>query len=320
MGMRAAIVALALVPTTALAAPVTRARFLMGTVCEVTVDDTSRAGQQTEAAFAEAARIEALLSTWRDDSELSRLNRAGGGQTTPELFALLREALGWRTRTKNAFNPLLRPLIDVWQTRDRGAVPSEKKLTEALIRSRVNVDFIEASRIVLNGGGQFEEGGFGKGYAIDRMLSSVDAPSVVINFGGQIGTRGDITVSIADPRDRRKPVIEFSITGGSLSTSSGSEKTFTSSGRTFSHIIDPRTGEAMAPRGSASAIAVRALDADILSTALYVLGPDEGLRWANDNDVAAIFITETNVIRVSAAARSLMRSPRVLDRHFTQKD
>jgi thiamine biosynthesis lipoprotein len=276
--------------------PITHARYAMGTVCEVAAQDPAA----IDAAFAEAARIESMLSTWTNDSELARVNR---GEATPssELQALLDRTLDWSRRTERAFDPRVKALVDVWKTRHEGTLPSPKTIAKALRQS------------------QIEEGAFGKGYAIDRMLALQPAVTM-INFGGQIAVRGPLEVSVADPSDRGKPVLALELRDASLSTSSGSEKTFAIDGRRFSHILDPRTGEALPPRGSVSVIAREALTADILSTALYVMGEDDGLRWADANGVAAIFITPHRNVRLSAAAREHVRGLRLLDRKFKLKD
>ncbi len=99
---------------------VTRARYLMGTICEIDAADT----REIDAAFAEAARVESVISTWRDDSELSRLNRGELTQVSAELFALLHEAMTLANDTGGTFNPLVRPLIDLWRTRAEGRVPA----------------------------------------------------------------------------------------------------------------------------------------------------------------------------------------------------
>jgi thiamine biosynthesis lipoprotein len=151
----------------------------------------------------------------------------------------------------------------------------------------------------------FEEGAFGKGYALDRMLALLDGEAL-INFGGQIIVRGAHEVTIADPANRDLPVLALTIADASLSTSAGA------------HILDPRTGKSVGDRGSASVIANDALTADILSTALYVMGEDDGLRWAAANNVAAIFINGNRTIRLSPAARE--RGVAVLDRNFKLKD
>ncbi|HVG24603.1 MAG TPA: FAD:protein FMN transferase [Thermoanaerobaculia bacterium] len=265
MRTAAIIAALAVVPITTNAA--TRARYLMGTVCEVAVEGRN-AEAQIESAFAEAARIERMLSTWIDDSELIRVNR--GAAPGPELRALLDVAVEWSKKTNGAFDPR-------WREKAQGK-PG------------------------------FEAGAFGKGYALDRMLALTKGPAL-IDFGGQLIVRGMHEVAIAAPADRAKPVLALTLSDASLSTSSGSEQP--------GHIYDPRTGQSLPARGSVSVIARDALTADILSTALYVMGEEEGLRWADANGIAAIFIDERNQVRRSAHAP---RAVTVLDPKFTIKE
>ncbi len=316
--MTAAVLCVAVAPFSQ-SAEIQRARFLMGTICEISAPQEVE--RQMPGAFDEGARIEAFLSTWRENSELSALNRSSAARLSPELFALLRTAMSWQQRSDGAFNPLVMPLTRLWRTRDAGAVPDSKELATVLARlAPTNVSFQEPLAVRLSNGAEFEEGGFGKGYAIDRMLAKIDSPSVVINFGGQLGIRGTASVTIADPEHRHRPVVAFTMRSGSLSTSSGSEKTLEVHGRRFSHIFDPRTGEALPPRGSASVMCDDALTADILSTALYVMGPDEGLRWAAANRVAALFITTDHRIRMSSEFRRRAHGVEILDRNFAAKD
>ncbi len=302
-----AILALALLPTLTSAATITRARYLMGTACEVEIGGVPDAERQIAGAFAEAERIERFLSTWREDSELSRLNEGDDAAASPELRALLATVSAWRERTGGAFEPRIRPLIDAWRTRADGAVPTREAIDAALraIRSRR---------------APIEEGGFGKGYALDRMLASLDAPQACLNFGGQVAVRGSRRVTIADPERRDVPVLAFTLENGSVATSSGSEKTFVAGGRRFSHLLDSRTGEALPPRGSASVVAADGLTADILSTALYVMGEDEALAWAAANGVAAVLINSSHQIRLSASLRQRVHDIEVLDRKFILKD
>ena len=299
MTRAAFIVALALVSTVAAARVIQRGRFLMGTICEIRVPPGN--DEQLSAAYAEGRRIEAMLSTWTTESELARVNR-GEAVPSTELQALLEVTQDWSRRTNGAFDLRVKALVDVWQIRGGGAVPSRDAI--ALARAQT----------------QIEEGAFGKGYAIDRMLALLPRDEATINFGGQIAVRGTLPVDIADPADRNKPVLSLELRDASISTSSGSEKTFVVHGREFSHILDPRTGDALPPRGSVSVIATEALTADILSTALYVMGEDDGLRWADANGIAAIFIASDRKVRLSAAAREHVRGLRVLDRNFSVKE
>lgn len=253
------------------AAFLTRAQYLMGTLCEIDADVPAAA------AFAECARIELMVSTWRDDSELSRVNR--GATPSTELASLLAVANDYKRETDGAFDPHIRALLNKWGIRKGDA-------------------------------GGYEEGGFAKGYAIDRMLDVLrrdGATHAVINFGGQIGTLASTEVTIADPTRRDHPVVALTLQQRSLSTSSTSEKP--------NHIIDPRSGVPVPARGSVSVIHDSALVADILSTALYVMGRERGLEWARAHHVLVIFIDHDS-IEASAAVPGI----RVLDAHFKLKD
>jgi thiamine biosynthesis lipoprotein len=215
----------------------------MGTVCEINAANP-------EPAFAEARRIEAMISTWRDDSELSRLNHGQISTPSPELDALLREAMAISCETGGAFDPL----VGRFTLPRRGAT------------------------------GSYDEGGFGKGYALDRMLGAIDGDAV-INFGGQIAVRGTHEVAIAHPLHRDQPILTLTLRNASLSTSSDSEQP--------GHIIDPATGKSVPAHGSVSVIDPSAFRADALSTALFVMGPERGLAWARAHNVVAIFITDS---------------------------
>lgn len=271
-----------------------RSRFLMGTVCEI---DSEGDATASDAAFSEIGRIEERISTWREGSELSRVNRAGDAVVSPELYSLLSAAMRLAQLTGGAFNPLVAPLVELWKTREAGAFPPPDKIAAVVDRLDLAGPKFDDTfrRISLPSGAAFEEGAFGKGYALDRaaaVLASAGIDDFLIDFGGQLMLRSRVPmeVAIANPRQRDEPSLFLTLTSGSLSTSSGSEKTFVVDGERFSHLLDPRSGRALPPRGSVSVVSSSAFEADALSTALYVMGPREGLAWANEHDVAAIFI------------------------------
>ena len=298
-------------------ADATRAQSLMGTVCEITVPDND--AKYIDLAFDEAKRLDAIINTWRDDSELSQVNAKSLHTVSGELGAMLTSTITWAQKTGGAFNPLVRPLIDVWKTRDGGAVPSKEELAEAM--KRVDIANVEVTKekITLKNGAMFDEGAWGKGLAIDRMLGVFKQKGVKrarINFGGQIGQYGDQPfVTVADPRKRDTPALGLSLGKRSISTSAGSEKSFKVGEKTFTHLIDPRTGFALPPWGSVSVLDDSAFIADVLSTALYVMGPEAGMNWAKSHNVIAIFITDKNEVLTSAPIPGLQ----ALDAKFTTK-
>jgi thiamine biosynthesis lipoprotein len=269
----------------------------MGTPCEI-VSTGSPAG--VEKAFGEIDRVERLISTWREDSELSRVNREApvrSIQVADELFRLLGTAVEWSEKTGGAFTPMIGPLVDAWGMRTGPKLPEADQQDRATQLAAIESIRLAADRqeVRLTRGASIEEGGFGKGYALDqamRVLASDGCRSCMINFGGQVAVRSadPVEVFVAHPQLRESEALRLAIRTGSIATTSGSEKWFDSPRGRLSHVIDPRTGEALPPRGSVTVVHDSALVADVLSTALYVMGPDEGLEWANDHDVAAIFI------------------------------
>jgi thiamine biosynthesis lipoprotein len=155
---------------------------------------------------------------------------------------------------------------------------------------------------LLNPAAGLEEGGFLKGYALDVALRTANRfaiPSGWFDFGGQILAWGEArAVDVADADDRNTPRLQVILGGGaSLSSSGCSER-----GR---HILDPRKGEPCPDWGAVSVVASTGLEADILSTSLYVLGPERGPAWAEARGVAAVFLPHGGAVRITQAFAAL---------------
>jgi len=253
-----------------------------------------------EGALAEVARIEAACSTWRPDSAWSRANGAGEAWTPldGEWVALLGEARAWAERTGGAFDPVLGTLVEAWGLRRGGAAPTPGALAAAREASGIRRLDLREDAVRLAAGARLEEGGFLKGYALDRARSASGAASGILDFGGQLLAWGEPRpAAIAAPGDRARARVLLRLSNASLSTSGCSER-----GR---HILDPRTGQPCPAWGEVAVVAPRALDADILSTALYVLGPGEGPAWARRHGVAALFLPRRGAPVATPAFRAL---------------
>lgn len=295
------------------AGPVTSERqvLAMGTRLTFQVQGASPQAveQGTESAIGECARIEAAGSTWHADSLFSRLN-AAEGEALPlaeEWLNLLKRAQGWCRRTGGTFDPVLFRLLSAHGVRDGGRDLGAAELAQARAASgsrllRLDVRHGTAQ---LDHGAGLEEGGFLKGYALDRMklaLTRKGCPSGCLDFGGQLLVFGTaIQVSIADPKDRQKPRFALLLKAASLASSGLSEH-----GR---HIVDPRTGGLCEDWGSVSVLAANGLDADCLSTALYVMGPEAGLAWSRRHRIAAIFLRNDGSVCMSPAFKALEPVP-----------
>jgi len=240
-------------------AAVERRLGMMGTALELRVDAPSRAAAlaASEVAVRALEAAESRLSTWRDDSELERLNRTPAGiplQLSPRLAAELREVQRWWRETAGAFDPGIGALVAAWGLRDGGRVPSRQELETARAAG---------------------------GLAALRIAADGRASSAVLDLGGQVAVYGPAswTIPLADPRDRRRPVLALTLASGSIATSGNSEHGFERGGVRYGHLLDPRTGEPAHDFGSLTAWAPGALAADALSK-LFVLGPDAALAWA----------------------------------------
>ncbi len=275
----------------------------MGTALRLHLGGSGDLGRASEAALGESARIEAACSTWNPASAWSHLNAARGAwiPLAPEWLDLLAQIKGWTQRTEGTFDPVLMALLQAWDIRQGGRTPEGAALAAARRASGqalLELDRKQGLARLLDPAAGVEEGGFLKGYALDAMRKISGVPSGWIDFGGQVLAWGrPITVDIADPQDRQKTRCTLVLLEASLSCSGTSER-----GR---HILDPRTGEPCPAWGSTAVVATDALSADVLSTALYVLGPDAGLAWAEAQAVAAAFFLNDGRVRMSTAFRAL---------------
>jgi thiamine biosynthesis lipoprotein len=282
----------------------------MGTTLQVTVAAPTRAQgiRAIEDVFAAVRQVDAVLSSWRDDSEIARLNQAPPGQATSlsaDLYRLLGEAAHWSRVTDGAFDPGIGALIDAWDLRGRGRVPSQLALAAARSASGLkSFVFADATRAVSrpHGSAWIDTGAFGKGVALRegrRALRASGISSAILNFGGQVLVLGespageDWIVPVAHPSRRSQPVARLHLQDRSASTSSQSERFLTVSRRRVGHILDPHSGEPVPAWGSVTVVTEDPVAADIISTALLVLGPRDGVRWARGRrDVGVLFLIE----------------------------
>lgn len=261
----------------------------MGTWLELSIEAGERA--LALAASEEAVRAieacEARLSTWRDDSELARLNRSPVGvevTLSGELAADLERARSFWRATEGAFDPGLAALVAAWGLRTGGRAPGPGEIEAALAAGGIAGFELEGRRAVrrhpLAG---VEEGGFGKGVGLDAALAALAAAGIEaarIDLGGQLALLGaGGTAVLGDPRERARGVLELSLAPGSLATSGNSERAILVDGVRRGHLLDPRTGAPAEDFGSLTVWAGEATAADCLSTGLYVLGPERAFRW-----------------------------------------
>jgi len=296
-------------------ATVERRAWAMGTRLVVTVaaDRRAIALGASEAAIRAVAEVEARLSTWTHDSELSRLNGAVPATAvalSPELEADLFEAVHWWRETGGAFDPGVASLVDVWNLRGRGRVPTATELETSLSASGIRFLVLEpgTARIERAGFG-IDEGGFGKGVALRSAAAAAlesGAGCVVLDFGGQISMDGSCApawIDIADPSDRHRGLARLKMGAESVATSGNSERGLSVEGVRYGHILDPRSGRPAADWGTVTVVAKDPVAADCLSTALLVMGPREGIEWLRGRpEIDAVFVERSEEEKITATA------------------
>lgn len=280
---------------------VERTAWLMGTRATVAVDahDRPTALAASEEVLSTMADVEATLSTWRDDSELSGLNRTPPGivaQPSTYLASLLAESARWSRRTEGAFHPAVGALVDAWDFRGEGRAPADAELREAVAASGgagIGIDPVTGSVVRNDPAAWLDAGAFGKGAALRealRALRAAGVPSARVDLGGQLLVVGGAGVDVAHPLHRDRPAAHLRVGDASVATSGQSERGFDIDGERFGHVIDPRNGRPVSAWGTVTVVHPDPVAADILATALFVLGPCTGQPLATSLDVAALFL------------------------------
>ncbi|MBZ0112410.1 MAG: FAD:protein FMN transferase [Thermoanaerobaculia bacterium] len=305
--LRVAAVALLLcgaAPATLVADPssrVERTVHLMGTTLRLMVeaDNRTTALIATERMVSNLEASERRLSTWIDKSELSRINNAESEDWVPLSASTIEDLLAaerCRELSNGGFDPGIGRLVEAWDLRGGGRHPDPSEIQRAL-RSSVApaVEIHDESARRRHHNLRIDEGGFGKGAAIDRALAATTPlpgiRSLRIDLGGQVTHwKLPATDAVADPRDRSRSAVIVDSPHPSLATSANSEHRKLVSGTSIGHLLDPRRGYPAEDFGSVTVWTTSALDADCLSTGLYALGPDVALRRAEELDGVEIMI------------------------------
>lgn len=247
--------------------------------------DSAGARAAGEEALNEIARIEGLLSLYRQTSEVAALNLRAGAEAvcvSPELFSLLERAVALSVETRGAFDLTIAPLVRCWGfMAGQGAAPADEEI--AVAKEAVGYELLELNskeRTVrfLRAGMMLDFGAFGKGYAIDRaieLLREAGVEAALLHGGTStvFGMGKKWKVSIDGKPEGGSTLAVVELEDEALSVSAVWGKSFASQGRTFGHILDARTGRPSEKAELAAVVMNSAADSDALSTALLVEGP-----------------------------------------------
>lgn len=295
--------------------------FIMDTFVSIKASGI-RVKQAIELAFEEIRRIDDLFSLYKPDTEIDRINaQADGGYVTVsnDTLLVLKRVREFYWMTEGAFDGTIAPLARLWGF-DSGnyKVPTSDAIQTALKLvgfDKVLIDEVQSGVRFERSGMSLDLGGAGKGYATDKAYDALKESGVdyaFISVGTSsirvLGSKPDGTdwrVGIGHPRN---PSEYFGVIllkpGEALGTSGDYQQYFEEDGIRYSHIIDPRTG--LQPREllSVTVLAGNALDADILSTAIFVLGVEKGMELVEELDgVEAVLFTADEDIFVSSGIK-----------------
>lgn len=265
----------------------------MGT--EVTVylwHDDDEAGQNAvNAVFAEVARIDQLMSTYIEDSEMSSINRGAAEEPVAigdELFGLILRSLDLSVLTRGAFDITYDSVGQHYDFRE-GRRPDDETISAEL--PRLNYRFVEPNRDdnsirFTQPGVRINLGGIAKGYAVERGIDVVRRFGVAharVTAGGDSRLLGDRRgqpwmVGVQNPRDSDQVAVTIPLENEAISTSGDYERYFMEGGERYHHIIEPSTGQPVSDVRSTTIIGPDAVLTDALSTSVFVMGVDQGLR------------------------------------------
>lgn len=265
----------------------------MGTEVRVYLwhDDEEQGQLAANAVFDEIARIEALMSTYMEDSEISAINRDGATAHVPageELYELIVRSLDISVLTGGAFDITYDSVGQYYDFR-AGKHPDEETLQESL--PRIDYRLVEprsSDRSIrfLAAGVRINLGGIAKGYAVERgveVLRKFGVRNAIVTAGGDSRLLGDRrglpwVVGIQDPRAGEQVALRIPLEDEAVSTSGDYERYFMENGKRYHHIIAPATGEPANGVRSATIVGPDAVMTDALSTSVFVMGVDRGLR------------------------------------------
>lgn len=290
--------------------------ILFGAVVSITARGGPDTAAAVEGAFAEMARIEALMSAYVEESELSVLNRAGGRAVpvSPETESILRSGLKLASLSDGLFDITVRPLVSLWGF-DTGMhrVPSGEEIRELMpLVDYRQVEIADDGLVSLRPGMALDLNSLVKGYAADRaaeVLYDGGVTDAMLNVGQSsikvLGNNPDgrrWRVGIIHPRRKSEvyAVIEME-SGDCLSTTGDYQNYFIHDGVRYSHVFDATTGWPSQTMQAVTVLTESAMWADGLSTALFAMEVDRALAWAeDDDDFEAIIVTIDGEIRYSS--------------------
>jgi len=307
-------------------------RVTMGTFARViaVAADSNTAKSCIEAAFAEITKVDELMSDYKDDSEISEVNRDAfkrAVKVSESTYQVLKRSVEFSKRTGGAFDVTIGPLVDLWRSAGvANLLPSEAELQQACSKVGYDKLILDANGMSVRfavEGMRVDLGGIGKGYAVDKAVEAMQKAGAL---GGMVEIGGDIRcfgsplvakerwrIGLQDSRrvdediSEGKVLLVLELTDAAVATSGNYQRFAVIEGQRYSHILDAKTGLTGEELTSVTVISQDALEADALATAVSVKGAEKGLALIEKTPQAeAILVTsppEYKLIKTTGAEK-----------------
>lgn len=306
-------------------------QFHMDTVVEITVfaDDEETGREAVLEAFDVFKSVADLTDRFPeastaafDRSDVCRVNSTAGIEpvsVSPEVMEMLVLSKKYSELSGGAFDVTVGPLMDLWGFGKAPRVPSQEEIRNAL--SLVDMDSVvldetDSTVYLPQKGMSLDLGGVAKGYATQKaaqVLREKGVSGAIINAGGNVVTFGSKNsgnswkVGIQDPRDTSRLIGVLSLNGKAAVTSGDYQRYFEESEKQYHHLLDPGTGMPANQLISVTVVCDDAAKADVLSTALFVLGTEKGFEFLEDlKGVEAVFVSRDKEISVTPGLEDLI--------------
>lgn len=294
---------------------ITYTRVLMGTVVEITIMDGDKSAfdKAADDAFNEMKRLEGLFSSYNPRSEASSISKEAGVymvKVSGETLEVIENAIKVSELSGGAFDPTIGVFGRLWGFSGESGVVPEKKDVERLLHlvdyREIKIDK-EASKAGLGRDGMvLNLGGIAKGYIIKKAVDVLKKEGVergIIHAGGDMAVfqkKRDkpFVIGIQHPREKRL-LGEVYVYNGAISTSGDYERFFMKDGVRYHHILDPKTGFPADRSRSVTIIMDDATQADALSTAVFVMGPQTGMELVKKLHAEAVVVDPQGNVTVS---------------------
>ena len=280
---------------------------IMGTRCDVELwtEDHLKGEAAIAAVFDEMRRVDNEFSTYKPESEVSRVNAQAAKaplRISKELFDLIQTSLDYSKLTRGTFDITYASVGYLYNYPDH-VRPNDAQIAAALPESNyrhVHLDPAAQTVYFDHDGVRIDFGGIGKGYAVDRgiaVLQGLGVTRAMVNAGGDSRIIGDRfgkpwVIGIRDPDDRTRTILKIPLSDTAFSTSGDYERFFDEGGVRYHHILDPRTGRSPHVVRSVTIIGPIATRTDALTKSVFVMGVKEGISFINHlSDIDAVAVT-----------------------------